>query len=156
MQARKNRGSALVLVLIALLILSLIGVAALTQSGSEINTSGNFYRDKSTFYAAEAGIQLGIKEIDLNTFNPTLVKFSKTIDIDKNKNTYFTGVLTPSTPQNVTGFLGFKPPPVAGQSIEMNTELNMKYVPWQLIVTAVNNKTRKQIQAIVITMVPEY
>ena len=157
MQTKKNKGSALVLVMIALLVLSLIGLAALTQSGTEISTTGNFYRDKSAFYAAEAGIQLGIREIDLNTFNPTLVKFSKTIEFDKNKSSfsYFTGVLTPASPQAVTGFLGFQPPPVVGQSIEMNSELNMKYMPWELVVTAVDKTTRKELHAVVITMVPE-
>jgi Tfp pilus assembly protein PilX len=155
MQAKKNRGSALLLVLIALLILSLIGLAALTQSGSEINTTGNFYKDKSTFYTADAGIQNGINQIDLQSSDPTQVKFSGTIG----KNTYFTGVSTPTTPQNVTGFQGFLPPPIVGQSTEMNNELNMKNASWQLTITAVSNtgtknQTRKQVQAVIITMVP--
>ena len=59
MKTTINRGSTLLLVLIALLILSLIGLAALTQSGSEINTTGNFLKDKNAFYTADAGIQVG-------------------------------------------------------------------------------------------------
>ena len=78
MKTVTNRGSALLLVLIAMLILSLIGLAALTQSGSEINTTGNFLKDKSAFYTADAGIQEGLDEISKNFTNPTGVILDNT------------------------------------------------------------------------------
>ena len=157
METTKNRGSALLLVLIALLILSLIGLSALTQSGSEINTTGNFYKDKSAFYTADAGIQVGMKEIQDQFINPTGVLLDNNFGNQK----YYTGTMFDTTAQYVKAFLGFNAPPVIGQSIEMGSELNMKAVPWQLTVTAVSkagtkNQIRKQLQTVVITMVPEY
>jgi hypothetical protein len=159
MKTTLNRGSALLLVLIALLILSLIGLAALTQSGSEINTTGNFYKDKGAFYAADAGIQVGMKEIKDQFTNPTGVLLDNDYTFPNQR--YYTGTMDNSMAQNVTAFVGFNAPPVVGQSIEMGSELNMKAVPWQLTVSSVSkfgtkNQIRKQLQAVVITMVPEY
>ncbi len=157
MKKKKNRGSALLLVLIALLILSLIGLAALTQSGSEINTTGNFYRDKSAFYAADAGIQRGMDEIQKQFNSPTSV----ILDNNFSNQRYYTGTMTDTSAQYVKAFMGFKAPPPVGQSIEMGGELNMQFVPWHLTVTAeskagTKNQVRKQLQTVVITMVPEY
>lgn len=157
MKTDLNRGSAIVLVLIALLILSLIGLAALTQSGSEINTTGNFYRDKSAFYAADAGIQEGIKEINEQFANPTGVLLDKVFANQR----FYTGRMSDSTAQNVSVFRGFNTPPPPGQSIEMGAETGMKTIPWTLVVTSeskkgTKNQIRKQIQTVVLTMVPEY
>jgi len=157
MKTTKNKGSALLLVLIALLILSLIGVSALTQSGSEINTAGNFYKDKSAFYAADSGIQIGLRQIRLNSTNPKNVIFDGTID----KNYFRTGLMSDSVPtkKNVKPFQGFMPPQSAGQSAGMESETNMKNVPWTLVVTAENyistkNRIRKQVETVVTTLVP--
>jgi Tfp pilus assembly protein PilX len=157
MTPSKNKGSALLLVLIALLILSLIGLSALTQSGSEINTTGNFLKDKSAFYAADAGIQRGMDEIQKHFTTPTSVIMDTTFGNQR----YYTGTMADTTAQHVTAFLGFNAPPVVGQSSEMGSELGMKAVPWQLTVTSeskvgTKNQIRKQLQTVVITMVPEY
>ncbi|MBN2399548.1 MAG: pilus assembly PilX N-terminal domain-containing protein [Candidatus Aminicenantes bacterium] len=157
MKITQNRGSALLLVMIAMLILSLIGLSALTQSGSEINTTGNFYKDKSAFYAADAGIQVGLDEIQKQFTNPTGVLLDKNFGNQR----YYTGTMTDTSAQYVKAFMGFKAPPIVGQSADMGGELNMQAVPWQLTVTAVSkagtkNQIRKQLQTVVITMVPEY
>jgi hypothetical protein len=159
MKTNINRGSALLLVLIALLILSLIGLAALTQSGSEINTTGNFFKDKSAFYAADAGIQVGMKEIQDQFTNPMGVILDNNYTFVNQR--YYTGTMLNPTAQYVKAFMGFNAPQPVGQSIEMGGELNMKTVPWQLTVTSVSkagtkNQIRKQLQTVVITMVPEY
>jgi Tfp pilus assembly protein PilX len=157
MKAKKNRGSALLLVLIALLILSLIGLSALTQSGSEINTTGNFYRDKGAFYTADAGIQIGIRQIRLNSTNPKNVIFDGSIG----KNSYRTGLMSDPLPtkKNVKAFQGFMPPQSVGQSAGMESESNMQNVPWTLVITAesssgTKNRIRKQVETVVTTMVP--
>jgi Tfp pilus assembly protein PilX len=157
MTTSKTRGSALLLVLIALIILSLIGLSALTQSGSEINTTGNFMKDKSAFYAADAGIQTGMEEIQKHFTNPTSVKLDNTFANQR----YYTGTMTDTTAQYVEAFMGFKAPQPVGQSIEMGSELGMQAAPWQLTVTSVSkagtkNQVRKQLETVVITMVPEY
>jgi Tfp pilus assembly protein PilX len=157
MKATKNRGSALLLVMIALIILSLIGLAALTQSGSEINTTGNFFKDKSAFYAADAGIQLGIRQIRLNSANPKLVIFDGVIG----NNNYRTGLMSDTLPtkKNVKAFQGFWPPQSSGQSAGMESESNMINVPWTLVITAesnvgTRNRVRKQVQTVLTTMMP--
>ena len=157
MRTAKNKGSALLLVLIALLILSLIGLSALTQSGSEINTTGNFFKDKSAFYAADAGIQAGMDEIKKHFTTPTTVLLDTTFASQR----YYTGRMIDTTAQYVKAFTGFRAPQPIGQSIDMGGELNMQAVPWQLTVTAVSKagtkkQIRKQLQTVVITMVPEY
>jgi Tfp pilus assembly protein PilX len=155
MKTTKNRGSALLLVLIALLILSLIGLAALTQSGSEINTTGNFYRDKSAFYAADAGIQIGIRQIR-NAAHPEQVIFDGVL----NKNNYRTGLMSDTLPtaKNVKNFQGFMPPQAVEHSIGMESEPNMRYVPWTLVITSesnvgTKNRIRKQVETVLTTMV---
>ena len=160
MQAYKNRGSALLLVLIAMLILSLIGLSALTQSGTEIGTTRNFFMDKSAFYSADAGIQVGINDIRQAvalTFDPSNVSFTHTIG----KYTFYSGSIAQGSAQNVKGFRGFKPPPPVGMSVEMSGELGAVTLPWGLTVTAATalgskNQVRKQLQTIVITMASEY
>ena len=157
MKTSANRGSSLLLVLVALLILSLIGLTALTQSSAEINTSGNFYKDKSAFYTADAGIQVGMDEIRKNFINPTGVILDNYLFNQR----YYSGTMVDTTAQHVKAFMGFNAPPPVGQSIEMGGELNMRAVPWQLTVTAVSKagtskQIRKQLQTVVITMVPEY
>lgn len=157
MKTAINRGSALLLVMIALLILSLIGLAALTQSGSEINTTGNFYKDKGAFYAADAGIQFGIRQIRLNSTNPKNVIFDGVIG----KNIFRTGMMSDTLPtkKNVKNFLGFMPPQSISQSIGMESESNMQNVPWTLVITSesnvgTKNSIRKQAQTVLVTMKP--
>jgi hypothetical protein len=160
MPVYKNKGSALLLVLIAMLILSLIGLAALTQSGSEINTSGNFYQDKSVFYSADAGIQVGINDIRTAvalTFDPSNVSFTHTLG----KYTFYSGSITQGSAQTVKGFNGFKPPPPVGMSVEMSGELGAVTLPWELTVTAAaavgsKNQVRKQLRTVVVSMASEY
>ena len=152
-----NRGSTLVMVLIAVLLLSMIGITALTQNRTELITARNFVMDKRAFFAAEAGIQDGIREIKNSDMNPAGVTFSRTIG----PHTYFTGMMADTAPQNVTAFMGFRPPPPVGQSIEMGGEVGMTNAAWDLNVTSASaagtkNWVRKQLESVVVTMVSEY
>lgn len=157
MKKGNNRGSTLVMVLIAVLLLSMIAITALTQNGTELITARNFVQGKSAFFAADAGIQDGIREIKNSDMNPAGVVFSRTIG----PHTYFTGMMTDSIPQNVTAFQGFRPPPPVGQSIEMGGEVGMTNAAWDLHVSSASaagtkNWVRKQLESVVITMVSEY
>jgi len=147
----------LVMVLIAVLILSMIGISALTQTSTELGTARNFVMEKNAFYAAEAGIEDGIRQIENSEMNPASVIFTSTFG----KQTYYTGLLTDSTPQNVKAFMGFKPPPPKGQAIQMGGDVGMTTAAWDLNVSAVSavgtrNQVRKQLESIVVTMVSEY
>ncbi len=148
------------MVLIAVLILSLIALSALTQSSTEIGTTRNFFMDKSAFYSADAGIQVGTKEIRdavAFSFDPSNVSFTRTFG----KYTFYRAPSPTAQRQPVKGFRGFKPPPPIGQSVEMGGEMGTVTVPWDMTVTAAasvgsRNQVRKQLQTIVVTMASEY
>jgi hypothetical protein len=160
LKKKTNKGSTLVMVLIAVLILSLIAVSALTQSSTEMGTTRNFLMDKSAFYSADAGIQVGTKDIRdavALTFDPSNVSFTQTIG----KYTFYSGSIADGSAQTVKGFLGFKPPPPVGMSVEMSGELGAVTLPWNLTVTAAanvnfKNQVRKQLRTVVVTMASEY
>ncbi|MGQ9777868.1 MAG: pilus assembly PilX N-terminal domain-containing protein [Thermodesulfobacteriota bacterium] len=64
----KNRsGVALVLALLMLLILTIIGINAITTTTFETSISGNERVAKDAFYAAEAGIQVSFARIQKDT-----------------------------------------------------------------------------------------
>ncbi len=157
MARKTNKGSTLVLVLIAVLILSLIALSALTMSNTEIGTTRNLFQDKNAFCAAEAGLDDGINRINTSHMDPASVNFTETFG----KMTYYSGKVTDVTPQYVKAFQGFKPPPPTGQSIEMGGELAMGTAAWRLQVSAgggagTHNQSKKQLETIVVTMVSEY
>ncbi len=58
-QARKERGSVLVITMLILVLTTLIGISAMTSSNIEIQIAQNEKRHKTVFYAADAGIQVG-------------------------------------------------------------------------------------------------
>jgi len=160
MSKRSNRGSTLVMVLIAVLILSMIALSSLTQSSTEMGTARNFAQEKNAFYSADAGIQVGIQAIRTavaEAFDPSNVTFTQTIG----KYTFYSGSIDDGTAQTLKGFRGFKPPPPVGMSIEMAGELGAVTLPWDLIVTSAasvgsRNQVRKQLETIVVTMASEY
>jgi hypothetical protein len=63
-------GIVLVVCMIILLMLSLIGIASITSSNSEMQVSGNEMRDTGAFYAAEAGLEKAATEI-INSYETT-------------------------------------------------------------------------------------
>jgi len=68
---RDEAGSVLLLSLLAMVVLSLLGAALLTMSGTE--TFGSFrgvYRE-GAFYAAEAGVHTGLDQLSMNTATST-------------------------------------------------------------------------------------
>ena len=54
-----NHGSVLVIGLLALILLTLIGVSATTTSSIEVQIAGNDKASKEAFYAAEFGLSMG-------------------------------------------------------------------------------------------------
>ncbi|HYA03975.1 MAG TPA: PilX N-terminal domain-containing pilus assembly protein [Syntrophobacteria bacterium] len=61
-----QRGSALVIALLILVVLTLLGIAALTTSTVELQISGNDKVTKRTFYSAEGGTQMGSELLEQN------------------------------------------------------------------------------------------
>src|SRR3972149_5778224 len=64
-------GSALLLSLLAMVVLSLLGAALLTMSGSETFVSSRSVYREGAFYAAEAGVHTGVDQLSMNTTTST-------------------------------------------------------------------------------------
>jgi len=156
-----ERGSALILVLIAVLILSLIGLAGLENTSLETKTNRQFFADKTALYTAESGVSDGIRRIYDEYYPPDIVFLT----IPFGQMTYRGGALNETTPVPVKAFLGFNAPPPTGMSIEECSEIGATIVLWHLTVSAegtpsAGNKNlrsaRKELQSIVAAFAPEY
>ena len=66
---REEKGVALVIALLMMLVLTLIGISSIGTTNFETNISGNERVRTDAFYAAEAGIQVAINQVPDNT-NP--------------------------------------------------------------------------------------
>ena len=60
---RSEKGLALIIALLALLILTLIGISSISTTTFETSISGNERVGTDAFYAAEAGIQIGLNQL---------------------------------------------------------------------------------------------
>jgi Tfp pilus assembly protein PilX len=60
---RNEKGVALIIALLMLLILTLIGISAISTTTFETNISGNERIGTDAFYASEAGIQVGLNQL---------------------------------------------------------------------------------------------
>lgn len=140
----KERGSLLVLTLIAVLILSLLMIGLLTVGTTELQTTQNFQLNKNAYYAAVQGVE----EIrDLIHQNPdadsvTTITKSKSVtgvsdtfgDIKVGSSrAYIVGTLKDweeNTTQPIDRFKGFDPPPLRGISAGVDP------VVWKVPITA--------------------
>jgi hypothetical protein len=72
---REKKGIAIIIALLMLLVLTLIGISSITTTNFETNLSGNDRLNTDAFYAAEAGIQVGVNQIpDTNPIQKTELK----------------------------------------------------------------------------------
>lgn len=154
----ENKGSTLVLVLVAVLVLTIIGLSGLTQSSTDVATSRNFFAGKAAFFTAESGIHFGVNELN-NAFDPTSVIFEQTDATGKL--TFRSGRIEDGAAMPVTAFRGFKAPPPRGYSIEMGGEFGAAATPWQLTVNSnvqglARGLVRKEVETAIVTLSPEY
>ena len=156
-----EKGSALVLVLLGIIILSLLGVTSLNQSTTDMVISRNFTADKTAFFTADSGINEGINDLKL-TIDPVSV----ILDYQSGDYRYRSGALTDqygypiTSPQPVQGFMaGFEPSPPPGGSPELNKGYD--YYDWDLTVSSfISGFTRgtnqKEIQTVIVAPSPGY
>jgi type II secretory pathway component PulK len=85
-----QKGVALVVALLMLLVLTFIGMSSINSSVFESKISGNERWGSTAFYAAAGGVDVGISRI------PDITAFSGTIGSDES---YRSGRLTDSSPQ---------------------------------------------------------
>ncbi len=85
-----QKGVALVIALIMLLVLTFIGISSINSSVFEARISGNERFGSASFYAASGGVEVGISRI------PVITAYSGTIGSDES---YRSGSLTDSSAQ---------------------------------------------------------
>ena len=124
-QSRNQRGSVLMIALFVLIVLSLLGVALLTLSGTEQNIAYNALWTEGAFAAAEAGIQTGLNQLSANAATSTQ-KFPTVgtyVDLPTGTYTYQfrSGPKTATAPQDLT-FKGTRVE--TGYSIAIGTGYN--------------------------------
>jgi len=152
----KQRGSVLVLVLFGVLILSIIGISALNQSTTEIAITRNMLADKTAFFITDNGIFHGINELR-ETMDPTSIMF----EFNEGNLYYKSGSLEDDSPQYITGFKEFLPPPPKGVSIEMGGDSGIQLTAWDLTVSGIarritRGEARKEIQSVVVLISSQY
>jgi hypothetical protein len=149
-----EKGSMLVLAIIATLILSLILVSGLTVSTTEVNTTQNYYMNKISYYKAVEGVEI-VTEMIRNVSDPTTIA----IDANNFDNTesgitrsFITGTLVDlqsGSSQNVKPFLGFDPPPLPSMSLGSASGITpvIWYVPITSEVTVNRKRSFTEIEA---------
>jgi hypothetical protein len=158
----KKEGSALILVLLGIIILSLLGITSLTQSTTDMVISRNFTADKTAFFTAELGINQGINELIRLSADPGSV----ILDYQSGDYRYRTGPLldpysltTITSPQPVQGFLGgFSSPRFPGSNVELGGT-GGDVLGWDLTISSfVSGFTRginqKEIQTVIVLPAP--
>ncbi len=98
---KDQKGVALVVALIMLLVLTLIGISSISSTFYETKISGNDRFGAAAFYAAKGGVDIGISRL------PNLAAYSGNIGSDES---YRSGILTSTSPQPQKSFgFTFKP-----------------------------------------------
>ncbi len=60
---KSQKGAALLLAVVILVLLTFLGIAVLQNSSTDVNIAGNYKTDVKAFYAAEAGISKGVSKL---------------------------------------------------------------------------------------------
>lgn len=141
-----EKGSMLVLAIMATLILSLILIAGLTVSTTEVSTTQNYLMNKISYYKALEGVEVVTERIR-TTADPTTISINANdFEVYDNGTTrkFVTGTLPDlqgGSTQNVKPFAGFDPPPLP--SISLGSASGVTPVIWYVPITsevAVNKK----------------
>lgn len=141
-----EKGSMLVLAIIATLILSIILVAGLTVSTTEVHTTQNHLMNKMSYYKAMEGVEIVTEQIRTSA-DPGLI-YIEADEYDVTEGgavrSFLTGTMENMqnltngsgnpTYVNVKPFAGFDPPPLP--SISLGTSTGVTPVIWYVPVTA--------------------
>ncbi len=161
-----ERGSALILVFIGAIILSITGISMLRQSQTDYSISAHHYFDKTALFAADAGINDGIRQLRSTPYPPSIIIQETVPVINDGKTIHFRSLFsgtmqeTEAGAMNVKGMQDLVPPIPAGQSVSAGL------VPagWNLTVSSriymtanemnsnINQKARKEVQTMLVTI----
>jgi len=101
---RNEKGFALIIALLILLVLTLIGISAINTTTFETSISGNERVGTDAFYAAEAGIQIGLNQLPDTKAIPVTA-------IGKDSSCWSGSSLDKGSPKSLKS-LGLYPPPI--------------------------------------------
>jgi hypothetical protein len=101
---RSERGFALVIALLILLVLTLIGISSINTTTFETSISGNERVGTDAFYAAEAGIQVGLNQLPVT--DPINIP-----NLGKDSSCWSGSPLDRGSPKRLKS-LGVYPPPI--------------------------------------------
>ncbi len=90
-----EKGVAIVVALLMLIVLTLIGISSISSSVFESKISGNERFGSAAFYAADGGVDVGIDQL------PLITAYSGNIGSDE---TYRSGKMIPGNPQPLIYF----------------------------------------------------
>lgn len=152
---KKQNGSALVLTLIAVLILSSLAVTGLTVSSTEIQSTQNFYLNKRAYYTALEGVEEVRNEIFTNPdpeYVTSLTRNSSQTMVGGGSNYtyYITGSMEDlryfmeyqMDPPKVDYFKGFDAPPLPG--VGLGGTVTIAPVIWSVHITSCINTGKKK------------
>jgi len=149
-----EKGSMLILAIIATLILSLILVAGLTVSTTEIHTTQNYYLNKISYYKAVEGVEIVTQKIRDTADPTTILVAGHEYRVTEGGITrrFLTGTLVDlhaGNSQNVQPFAGFDPPPLPSISLGSSTGIQpiIWYVPITSEVTVNKKRSFTEIEA---------
>ena len=134
-----ERGSLLILAIIATLILSVILVAGLTVSTTEVHTTQNQLMNKVSYYKAMEGVEI-VTDLIRAEADPSTITIQATEFRDSESGmtrAFITGTLVDlqnGTTQHVRPFTGFDPPPLP--SISLGTSSGVQPVIWYVPITS--------------------
>ena len=125
---KNEKGVALVLALIMLVILTFIGISSISSSIFETKISGNERVGSAAFYATEGGVKVGISRL------PDITAYSGTIGSDES---YRSGSLTDTSPQ---------PSKSLGLMLKPGFETTWEFKRFQINATGESLGARKEIE----------
>lgn len=156
-----EKGSILILTLIAVLILSFLVSGLLTVGTTEIHTTQNYYMNKQAYYHAVEGMENVVDDV---RYSESPGEISANITVTEGGVTtkkYITGSildLQAGTPQYISIFQGFNPPPIP--NISLGTGMGMVPVVWKVPISSEILQSRKkaytELESGVYTLMKEY
>lgn len=136
---KSQRGSLIILAIVAALVLSVIMAGGLMVTNTETFTTHNLYMNKNSFYTAVQGLEVVTDRIR-NTSDPSTISVhpgSNVYKADTFTRRYQTGTLidmqTNQVP-NLSIYRGFDPPPLVG--VGLGTSMNIAPVVWDVRITS--------------------
>jgi len=118
---RNQRGSVIMIALLVMIVLSLLGVALLTLSGTEDNIAYNALWSEGAFAAADAGVQTGLNQLSPNSATSTVAIPVTTIGTGTYTYQFRSGQRTDTSPQPLV-FMGSRV--ATGYSLAIGTGYN--------------------------------